>query len=168
MNRAPLRTVLLLLATLAASTPAPVAAQELILGAGHSDFNAVRAENGAVISAEYRGRGFARILGAEAAFSAALDLHETGDAYLGAGLALRWRETERWFIEAGVMPGLFARSSSRNDLGGALHFRSFLGVGWRIDENSAISLAAIHKSNAHLESYNPGLNTLLLRWHRRF
>ena len=53
-------------------------------------------------------------------------------------------------------------------LGGDFQFRSTIGPGYRLTDTSAISFVLSHKSNAHIEDRNPGLDMVLLRWHMAF
>ena len=66
------------------------------------------------------------------------------------------------------MPGAFFEGESRNDLGSEFEIRSLIGVGYRLDNGDSISLAVTHKSNASTSSFNPGVNAVLLRYHRSF
>ncbi|MFC3118764.1 acyloxyacyl hydrolase [Jhaorihella thermophila] len=43
--------------------------------------------------------------------------------------------------------------------------RSLLGLGYRFGNGSALSLAVSHKSNASTSNFNPGANSIFLRWH---
>lgn len=151
------------------STPlglAPLAqAGEVVFGAGVSRFNEDRALDSPLLSASYRLRPFTAFLGGQLGWTAALDLQTRGDAFAGIGLALRWDLGSDWFIDASVVPGFWHESSRRNDLGGDFQFRSSLGIGRWIAPGHALSLVASHKSNANLNDFNPGLETLLLQWH---
>lgn len=146
----------------------PLQAQELATGIGYSDFNAPGGRDSIVLSAEWSQAPFRRFLGGDLSWSFAIDMQTQGDAYAGAGLRLRWVLGRNGFVDAGLMPGLFHPGSAGNNLGGALHFRSLLGLGWRLSDKDAVSLALTHKSNARLKPVNPGLDAVMVRWHRKF
>ncbi len=161
-----MKSLVLALAVAFVATAAP--ATELLLGAGHSRYGSDRGRDSAVISAELRGAPFAQFAGAGVSAAVAADLHGRGDAFVGIGLAARWALGADWFIDTSVLPGLYSASGSANDLGGNFQFRSALALGRRFDGVGAVSLAVVHKSNAGIDSFNPGMNALLLRWHREF
>lgn len=159
------RLLPLLLALLPA---APVAAQELLIGVGYAAFNAESARDGGILASEYHAAPFGRFLGADATLAAAADITTSGDAFLGLGVAARWPLGQRWFIDASVLPGYYSEGNDSNRLGGHFQFRSTLGVGRRFGDAGALSLAISHKSNAETQERNPGLETLMLRWHVSF
>lgn len=64
------------------------------------------------------------------------------------------------------MPGYYRAGDDDHDLGYDLNFRSQLALGYRIDDDWAVSLAAMHISNADLGDDNPGANFGMLRLHR--
>ncbi len=158
--------VCVLSALLAAAGPA--AAQEVVLGLGYADHNGAGGEDGAAFQIEYHAAPFGALLGAQLMGAAALDLTAAGDAFAGIGLLARWSGSGPWFVDASVMPGLYAEGEDGNDLGGDVQFRSALALGRRIGPGQAVSLALGHKSNAGLEDRNPGMTDLTLRWHRAF
>ena len=146
----------------------PGFADEVIAGLGQSSFNSRDGKDSVVLSAEYRPDPFGRFLGAAASFAVAFDAHAEGDVFAGFGLGLRWDLNRRWFLDLSVMPGLWRASTPCNDLGGDFQFRSIIGPGYRLTDTSAISFVLSHKSNAHIEDRNPGLDMVLLRWHMAF
>lgn len=148
--------------------PAAAPAQELLLGGGHAAFNAERAEDGGILAAEYRWAPFGRMLGGDAMMAAAADVTTSSDAFLGLGVAMRWPLGSRWFVDASVMPGYYSAGDDDNRLGGQFQFRSTLGLGVSVGEAGALSLAVSHKSNANTQNMNPGLESLMLRWHWQF
>ena len=66
------------------------------------------------------------------------------------------------------MPGYYDRGSDGTPLGGNIQFRGLVGVGYKISNTQRVSLAIDHKSNAGLEDKNPGSETLVLRYTKRF
>lgn len=96
--------------------------------------------------------------------SFALAITDTDDAWLGAGV--KWTSSGLWsgpvFVEASLMPGLHIQGAGP-DIGGALHFRSALGVGYEFGNGTTVTVAYDHRSNADRLELNPGLETLSLR-----
>ena len=143
----------------------PASADEIIGGFGPSFFNSVDGKDSPVFSVEYRPAASGRFLGAAAGLALALDAHGKGDVFAGIGLGLRWDLNRSWFVDMSLMPGFWHAATAGNDLGGDFQFRSTIGPGYRFADGSALSLALSHKSNAHIEDRNPGLDMVLLRWH---
>ena len=75
------------------------------------------------------------------------------DSTVGAG----------WFAEGSVMPG-FYDAGDGPDLGSNLQFRSALGLGYEFAGGSTLSVHYDHRSNADIESLNPGLETIAIRY----
>ncbi len=91
----------------------------------------------------------------------------TADGDLWAGAGVKWT-TERlidspFFVEVSLMPGLYALGDGP-DLGGALQFRSALGLGVGFDNGVTVTVLYDHRSNADTQSLNPGLETLAFRF----
>jgi len=154
-----------LLATALLGTTAPAMAQNLVLGAGYADFSHVLSEDGGVASVEYQHDPFYRNGQFEFGWGGSATVHGTGDVFLGAGFIGTYQFQNDWFIETSVMPGAFFENDARNDLGSTFEIRSLAGFGYRFNNGGAVSLALTHKSNASTATTNPGVNTLLLRWH---
>ncbi len=149
------------------ASPAPAAAQELVLGAGAADFSFSGAKDGGFLALEYRAAPFRSGPRSGLGLAASINVDRRGDAFVGFGLSFLYELNQSWFIEASVMPGFFSPNLSVNDLGNSFEIRSLASVGYRLDENNALSLALTHASNAGTGRINPGVNALLLRWHRR-
>ncbi|GAA6158792.1 hypothetical protein NBRC116589_09660 [Ruegeria sp. HU-ET01832] len=145
-----------------------VQAQSVIFGAGFADFSNGNGDDQGVFSLEYQHRPFHEATRFSAGLGAALTADTDGDTHIGAGLVGIYSFSDRWFAELSVMPGYFNASNGDNDLGGGFQIRSLLGVGYTLDSGNAISLAVTHKSNASTDSFNPGVNALLLRYHLGF
>ncbi|CUH89499.1 Lipid A 3-O-deacylase (PagL) [Phaeobacter sp. CECT 5382] len=144
---------------------APALGQEIVLGAGYTDYSRAGSEDGVLLSLEYIHSPFFEKNRFSARFGGALEVVETGDAFIGGGISGNWDLNRNWFIEASVMPGAFFEGPTLNDLGSSFEIRSQLAVGKRFDNGKALSLAISHKSNASTADTNPGVNTLSLRWH---
>ncbi len=91
-----------------------------------------------------------------------------GSAWIGGGVVAKAPLSNRWFVEASVMPGYYHAATAKADLGSDFEVRSLLGLGYRFDNGSALSLAAGHVSNASIGHMNPGMNGIMLRYHRSF
>ncbi|WP_293575549.1 acyloxyacyl hydrolase [Phaeobacter sp.] len=143
----------------------PAISQELVLGAGYSEFSRPGSEDSALISAEYQHSPFWEQGRFSAAFAAAADVQTTGDLFVGVGAVGRWQLQRGWFVETSVLPGAYFENVQLNDLGSTFEIRSALAVGRSLPNGNAISLALAHKSNASTADINPGVNSLLLRYH---
>lgn len=88
-----------------------------------------------------------------------------GDYWVGAGA--KWTSKNispgPFFFEASLMPGLYAQGDGP-DIGGALQFRSALGMGYQFDNGGTLSVLFDHRSNADTQEENPGLETLAVRY----
>ena len=146
----------------------PAQAQEWILGAGYTDFTDRAAADSGQLSLEYRHSPFFSQGRFDVAAAASAVATFEGDLFLGGGLSGRYNVPNGWFVELSVMPGVFMEGVSVNDLGSAFEIRSLLGVGFALNDRDSLSLAITHKSNASTSSRNPGVNSLVLRYHRAF
>lgn len=156
---------LLLGAALTAGIASPSMSQELAFGLGHTEYSQSGAEDGAVVSVEYFHGPFYQGDIFSARLAGAIELVETGDAFVGGGVSGNWDLRQGWFIEASVMPGAYFESAPLNDLGSTFEIRSQIALGKRFNNGKALSLALSHKSNASTADINPGVNVLALRWH---
>lgn len=152
-------------AALAVALASSAFSQEIVLGAGYSDYSRQGAEDGVILSMEYIHRPFYEGRVFSARLAGAIELVETGDAFLGGGVSGKWDLQQDWFIEASVLPGAYIEGTALNDLGSTFEIRSQLAVGKRFKSGKALSLALSHKSNASTADINPGVNALTLRWH---
>ncbi|GAA6163363.1 hypothetical protein NBRC116590_10670 [Pelagimonas sp. KU-00592-HH] len=156
------------LAALTISAASTVSAQELIIGAGVSDFSAAGAESGAVFEVEYHTAPMWTRGDLDMGLGAVLSVHQAGDVFVGGGAFAEYNFQNNWFAQASFMPGAYFEDSPANDLGQTLEFRTQVGVGYRFDNGTKLSLAFAHTSNASLGNTNPGMNTWTLRWHKQF
>lgn len=95
-----------------------------------------------------------------------LSITDTGDTWLGAGA--KWTSNDiltagPLFVEASLMPGVYMAGDGP-DIGGALQFRSALGLGFLLDNGATLAVLYDHRSNADTQALNPGLETLSLRY----
>jgi hypothetical protein len=91
----------------------------------------------------------------------------TSDADLWVGAGAKWTSISLmdgpFFVEASLMPGLFAAGDGP-DIGGVLQFRSALGVGYTFDNGATLTALFSHRSNADTQATNPGLETFGIRY----
>ncbi|SEG07823.1 acyloxyacyl hydrolase [Jhaorihella thermophila] len=144
---------------------APVAAQQWVVGAGWSDYSYARADDSIIGTFEYHAAPFYVGANAEAGWALSGEVTGAGDGFVGGGAYLTYDLGPAWFLEASVMPGAFFEKPPVNDLGSTFEIRSLLGLGYRFGNGSALSLAVSHKSNASTSNFNPGANSIFLRWH---
>lgn len=87
------------------------------------------------------------------------------DVWIGAGVKYTTLGTlpGRYFLETSFQPGLHYRGEGP-DIGGILHFRSSVGVGYAFDNGASLVIGYDHRSNADRTIPNPGLNTLSVRY----
>jgi hypothetical protein len=147
---------------------APSVAQELIVGAGQTQFFDELSTDSALVSLEYRHSPFYERGRIDVAWGAVAAAHFSGDFFLGGGLSARYALNPSWFIEASVMPGAFRENDDANDLGSAFEIRSLIALGYTLKSGNRISVGLSHKSNAGTAESNPGVNTLSARWHYAF
>lgn len=88
---------------------------------------------------------------------------DAGSFWIGTGNKTQWELGGGWFFEGSSMPGLYIAGDGE-DLGGYLQFRSALGIGYEFDNGGTLSLHYDHRSNADIEDYNPGLETIGIRY----
>ncbi|MEL0436736.1 acyloxyacyl hydrolase [Phycobacter sp. K97] len=160
-----MKYIALLAALAMAASPAVAQDRELSIGLGYSEFSRPGAENGALVSLDYRHTPFFEKGIFAARFGAALDVQETGDVFLGAGVSGKWDLGKSWFIDASILPGVYTENFHLNDLGSTFEIRSQIAVGRGFANGTALSLSLSHKSNASTADINPGVNSLQLRWH---
>ena len=89
---------------------------------------------------------------------------EQGDIWFGGGA--KWRQEigrSDFFFEGSFQPGVYIRGDGP-DLGGAIHFRSALGLGYEFDNGGSILMSFDHRSNGDLLPTNPGLETLAIQY----
>jgi len=121
---------------------------------------------GAGLVAEYHGAPAFSSGNWSGAWGAAGRADADGDAWFGAGFALNYDLSETLFVEASFMPGYYVEGDTV--LGGNLHFRSLLGLGWNVSDRSAMILSIDHLSNGGLDDVNPGSEAIALRYRLRF
>ena len=161
-----MKHVAVLLSCLVLATP--LSAQQVTLGLGYSDYLDSKAADAALAEIEYHHSPFYAQNGLSVTWGAILSYDTEDDFFIGGGLVAKYDFGDRWFVEGSLMPGAYFKGNPFNDLGNKLEFRSLLAVGRQIDAQSALSLGIVHKSNASISATNPGVNSVLLRYHRSF
>ena len=142
-----------------------VSADEFVLGIGADDvLDQTDTSSGAFI-AEYHADPFRTGRSAQYSIAVAGQVDGDGDIFFGAGVYAKWSLGEGpWFLEGSFMPGYYDQGTGGSPLDGNLQFRTLFGVGYNLTDNSRISLAIDHKSNAGIEDTNPGGETLAIRY----
>ncbi len=93
-----------------------------------------------------------------------LSFTDQGAGWIGFGVKSRFAlGGSGLFAEGSIMPGYYAPGDGP-DLGGNLHFRSALGLGYEFDNGATLSVLYDHRSNADTQTLNPGLETLSVRY----
>ncbi len=67
------------------------------------------------------------------------------------------------YIEMSLMPGAYYRGGGP-DIGFPLQFRGSLGAGIDFPNGSSLSVVFDHRSNANISEWNPGIETLGIRF----
>lgn len=95
----------------------------------------------------------------------AASITEEGGAWFGAGA--KWTTEDLingpFFIEASLLPGAYFDNNDV-DIGGILQFRSALGIGYTFDNGSTLLVSYDHRSNGDITAFNPGLETIAIRY----
>ncbi len=97
-------------------------------------------------------------------FQPTAGLSFTDEGAIWIGIGAKWTATaDRFFFEASLLPGLTARGDGP-DLGGIVHFRSAIAVGYLFDSDATLALTLDHRSNGDLFETNPGMDTVGIRY----
>lgn len=95
----------------------------------------------------------------------AASLTDEGGTWFGAGA--KWTTQDFFagpvFAEAALLPGLYY-DNAEVAIGGVLQFRSSLGIGYEFDNGSTLLVSYDHRSNGDTQDFNPGLETLAIRY----
>jgi hypothetical protein len=153
------------LTALLAFLSSPALSQEWIFGFGYADFSYGGSKDTAIVSAEYHSNPIRHANLLEIKWAGSVSVFATGDVHLGVGLAGTIPHKRGWFTEFSVLPGVYVNGEANNDLGSAFEIRSLISVGRKMKNGTNISVALTHKSNASTAENNPGVNSLVFRWH---
>jgi len=89
---------------------------------------------------------------------------DEGAGWIGLGVKSRFEiGPAGLFAEGSIMPGYYGAGDGP-DLGGNLHIRSALGMGYEFGNGATLSVLYDHRSNADTQSSNPGMETLSIRY----
>lgn len=143
----------------------PVLADEYVIGLGVDDVLDQTDTQAVALVFEYHADPFFSGQTASYSLAGAGQVDDDGDIFIGVGVHARWSiGGGPWFVEGSFMPGYYDEGTGGSPLGGNLQFRSLIGIGYTLADNSRISLAFDHKSNADIEDTNPGGETLAVRY----
>ena len=91
-----------------------------------------------------------------------------GILYAYGGFRMEIPLGDRWVGSGGWASGLYyPGDGDGKDLGGAFEFRTHLELAYRLPGESRLGLCLYHLSNAHLFSFNPGSESLVLTYSAR-
>ena len=147
---------------------APASAGDVVLGAGSAFFNFPTDRDTAIIEAEFHSTPFTRLGTLDISWAAAAAFHVSGTYWVGAGLSAILPLRQDWFVEGSFMPGYYEPFDTIDDLGADIEFRSLIGVGKRLSDNTRISVAISHKSNGDTGTINPGVDAISFRLRHGF
>lgn len=95
----------------------------------------------------------------------AASVSDQGDTWLGAGV--KWTTQgiidNPFYVESSLLPGIYAKGDGP-DLGGTLHFRASLGAGYAFENGATMTVLYDHRSNADTQIFNPGLETIAVKF----
>ncbi|MEP3527729.1 MAG: acyloxyacyl hydrolase [Sulfitobacter sp.] len=142
---------------------------EFAIGVGADDVAGRNETTATTFVVEHHATPFHKGPLASYSFAVAAQIDEDEDLFVGGGLHARWSPGDGpWSIESSFMPGYYQEGPDGTALGGKVQFRTLVGLSYELDEIRRISLALDHKSNARLESTNPGSETIAVRYHYKF
>ncbi len=96
-------------------------------------------------------------------FTYGASVTDAGGIWLGLGNTTTYTTAnQRWYAQFHTMPGIYLQGNEV-DLGGAIQFRSGMEVGYENRQGVRMGLSLDHRSNAGLDSRNPGLETVQFR-----
>ncbi|MFT6451401.1 MAG: hypothetical protein ACJA06_000884 [Halocynthiibacter sp.] len=87
---------------------------------------------------------------------------DRGSIWIGVGATWE-RSIGDFFVTSTLMPGLYSAGSGHN-LGSVLEFRSILGAGYEFKNGGRIAVTYDHRSNGDIVNWNPGLETVAVRY----
>ena len=142
-----------------------VCAQSVVFSLGYSDFTYDQSSDTTNMGFEYHHSPFYQGKFVNVSWGATVGADTNGDYFAGAGLIAEWPLRHDWFVEFSVRPGYYNAGEDDNGLGGNLQFRSLIAIGKTLSTGNAVSLGLAHASNASTNPFNPGVNTIVARFH---
>jgi hypothetical protein len=136
--------------------PCAIFAQGVIVGAGLDPDG-----GGGMVLEYHKGGEFSEEV-RDWPWATAMRFDADSDFWVGVGLHQQLNLSDSFFVEASFMPGYY--NPEDTDLGGNIHFRSLVGLGFRLGVQSAFSISVDHLSNGGLTSSNPGSELISLRY----
>ena len=136
--------------------PLTLFAQSVVVGPGFDP------DGGGGVVLEYHKGGTFSGLVTNWPWATALRFDADSDLWVGAGLHNQLNISGPFFIEASFMPGYY--NPEDTDLGGNIHFRSLIGLGFQFAGDSALSISIDHLSNGGLTTNNPGSELVTMRY----
>lgn len=142
-------------------------ASELTFGLGGSDLlDKIRKEAVAGLI-EYHTDPFWSPVWGDFSWLAALQVDTADNIFLGAGVhGLSKLGTQNFFVEASFSGGAFHQGSGIPKPAENFLFRTSIGAGFYLTNNSRLSLTIDHLLNSDLKNYDPGSEAILLRFTR--
>jgi hypothetical protein len=163
-----MRAILLSLSLLLPALAATADEVSVALGAVGLDLGVgVGSDEEPALAVEYRPDPFFARGRTTLGLAMAVEFDDDRDLFAGIGLALMHGLGEDWRVGLSVLPGAYAESDGK-DLGGTILFRTELEVARRVGARSWLGLALGHKSNAGLYDRNPGEDSWMIKYSRRF
>lgn len=92
-----------------------------------------------------------------------LSASEEGSVWGYVGLRKDLWASEKFVIAPGFAVAVYEEGDGK-DLGGSLQFRSALDFGYQLGSRARVGLTVYHLSNAGLEDFNPGANSVVLTY----
>lgn len=93
-----------------------------------------------------------------------LEVTSDGSVWGGAGVLIDFVFFDSVVLTGSFAPGLWAKGGGK-DLGHVVEFRSQVELGYQFENESRLSIAFSHISNADLDDLNPGTEVLNLYYH---
>lgn len=93
---------------------------------------------------------------------------DTGkDYYFGAGLTARFefgQYLNKFFSDFGISAGLHTENSTDSKIKNDLKFRSTIGLGYKLENDTALIFSIDHMLDTNLKNHNPGSETIFIRY----
>lgn len=93
-----------------------------------------------------------------------LEVTTDGSVWGGVGVLVDFTFFDRVVLTGSFAPGLWSEGGGK-DLGHVVEFRSQAELGYQFENQSRLSVAFSHTSNASLDDTNPGVEVLNLYYH---
>ncbi len=146
-----------------AALTAGASADSFVFALGGAEAPSGVSSDPAVLTAEYHFDPFMNRDRFALGVGVGAQVTDDSDVWVGGGLVATYELSDRWQFEASLMPGFYDQGSGGVDLGHDIEFRTLIGVNYRVNDSTLVGLAIDHKSNAGLDSVNPGIDTISVR-----